>query len=140
MSVINLMPLYEANYRKFMELVPEIDDIDQVIVSGKDQFSMHLRVIERARYTTTLMVTLAPLVDTQHLPNPFLKVRIYHDARVAEVISFQGHSRIMPLYPYPNPHMYHRDEKRQINRFLGEVLDYCLINGCLFPIDAKASA
>jgi len=68
-----------------------------------------------------------------------MKVRIYHDAQLAEVISYQGHSRILSKYPYPNQKMFHRDEKRQANYLLNDWLDtmkeveFSYENECLSP-------
>jgi uncharacterized protein YqiB (DUF1249 family) len=52
-------------------------------------------------------------------------VRLYHDARVAEVLGFQGQGRFKPHYDYPNEQMYLPDEKRQVNLMLRDVLNYC---------------
>ncbi len=58
-----------------------------------------------------------------------LGVRMYHDATVAEVIEWEGHKGIRPRHEYPNRYMYQSDEKAQLNRFLGELLEFCLTQG-----------
>ena len=58
-----------------------------------------------------------------------LTIRMYHDARVAEVCSSQQIFRIKPRYDYPNIAMHQCDEKRQINVFLSDWLLHCLRNG-----------
>jgi uncharacterized protein YqiB (DUF1249 family) len=58
-----------------------------------------------------------------------LDVRLYHDAAVAEVIAWQGHRRFQARHEYPNRKMYQRDEKAQLNKFLGELLEFCLTQG-----------
>ena len=72
-------------------------------------------------------------VNTKVSPNGFkdysLDVRLYHDADVAEVVAWQGHRRFRVRNEYPNPHMYHCDEKAQLNQFLGELLEFCLVQG-----------
>ncbi len=60
---------------------------------------------------------------------PRLTVRMYHDAKLAEVLAWEGHKRLRPRYEYPNQAMYHADEKLQINQFLGELLTRCLHEG-----------
>ncbi|MEX0617871.1 MAG: DUF1249 domain-containing protein [Pseudohongiellaceae bacterium] len=98
--------------------------------SGADanEISVTIKVVESFRYTTTLEITQQP--DSQdYLMNPSLTVRVYHDASTAEVTSYQGHANLKPNYPQPNPQMYHRDEKVQVNRFLGEWLSLCLEAG-----------
>ena len=64
----------------------------------------------------------------QHLADffkPAMVVRLYHDARMAEVISSQDIKQIKPRYDYPNAAMHHPDEKQQINLFLKEWLQLC---------------
>ncbi|MBT8146491.1 MAG: DUF1249 domain-containing protein, partial [Gammaproteobacteria bacterium] len=60
---------------------------------------------------------------------PTMQVRVYHDACTAEVMSYQNHRNFQPHYSQPNPLMYQRDEKIQVNRFLGEWLTHCLRAG-----------
>ncbi|WP_121345194.1 DUF1249 domain-containing protein, partial [Pseudomonas aeruginosa] len=63
------------------------------------------------------------------LPAPRLEVRVYHDARMAEVIGAEQARRLMAIYPYPNQAMHQPDEKNQLNLFLGEWLAHCLACG-----------
>jgi hypothetical protein len=53
-------------------------------------------------------------------------IRLYHDARLAEVISNQDIRHIKPRYDYPNNQMHQPDEKQQINVFLKEWLQLSL--------------
>ena len=66
---------------------------------------------------------------TKWMKSPIMIVRVYHDASTAEVISSQGHKNFQPRYPLLNPKMYHTDEKKQVNLFLGEWLSLCLSEG-----------
>ena len=56
-------------------------------------------------------------------------MRLYHDARMAEVCVSQQISRLQSSYHYPNEKMHHRDEKEQCNHFLAEWLRFCLAHG-----------
>ena len=58
--------------------------------------------------------------------HPSMVIRLYHDARVAEVISSQDIQQVQPRYDYPNVQMHHPDEKEQMNLFLKEWLQLCL--------------
>ena len=60
---------------------------------------------------------------------PRITVRLYHDARAAEVVEFQNERHFKPVYNYPNGEMRQRDEKVQLNRFLSEYLSTCLAHG-----------
>lgn len=89
---------------------------------------IRLRVVEVFRYTSTLVIEQ---LNTLHslLPAPRISVRLYHDARTAEAVEYQGHKALLAKYALPNVKMYHQDEKRQINEFLGEWLNLCLAAG-----------
>ena len=56
-------------------------------------------------------------------------VRLYHDANVAEVVKCQRYQAFAPRYEYPNVDMHQIDEKVQMNRFLGALLNHCLSHG-----------
>ena len=56
-------------------------------------------------------------------------MQVYHDARMAEVVSAEHARRFRGIYPYPNAAMHQPDEKAQLNLFLGEWLSHCLACG-----------
>ena len=90
-----------------------------------DKVTVEMKILEAFRYTTTLEITQLPELK-QWMTNPSMLVRVYHDACTAEVVSYQGHRNLKPRYSQPNAHMYHSDEKMQVNAFLGEWLTLCL--------------
>lgn len=98
---------------------------------------VEVSIDERAPYTTTLTLTQTSLLD-RWVPQAAIKVRLYHDANLAEVLSYQANHRIKQSYDYPNKKMYQRNEKAQLNAFLGEWLQSCLKAGCAiglcFPV------
>tara|TARA_B100001029_G_C15056459_1_gene454746 strand:- start:939 stop:1505 length:567 start_codon:yes stop_codon:yes gene_type:complete len=87
--------------------------------------TVELTVLETFKYTNTLKIIQKPEL-TEWIKKPVMLVRIYHDASTAEVISSQGQNNFQARYPRVNPMMYHSDEKKQINVFLGEWLSLCL--------------
>ncbi|THG82507.1 DUF1249 domain-containing protein [Pseudomonas sp. A-1] len=94
-----------------------------------------LRVTEAGPYTSTVEVREEP--GLAWLPAPRLEVRVYHDARMAEVTGAEHCRRLHPRYAYPNPAMHQPDEKIQLNLFLGEWLSHYLRCGHLAenPVD-----
>ena len=60
---------------------------------------------------------------------PQMTVRVYHDAQSAEIVSYQQQNRFHSVYEYPNKRMRQKDEKVQLNQFLGEFLNYSLAQG-----------
>jgi len=75
------------------------------------------------------VVKMTQIADLDRLPMLELTVRLYHDAKSAEVIEVQKQRRFDAVYDYPNEKMRQRDEKTQINRFLSEFLSMCLTHG-----------
>jgi len=84
-----------------------------------------MRIIKRCPYTTMMTVELSDTETSPWLKWPSLEVRIYHDTRSAEVVSFARHRNFKFRYTSANPKMYQPDEKAQINRYLGELLCHC---------------
>lgn len=132
----SLMPLYEGNYRSLTYLVPALRSIQvpaTFILSDLPRIRMS--IVECCKYTALLAFTHSLSVGAVRVPDLALKVRICHDARVAEVIGYQGRSRFAAVYPYPNKDMYGVFEKRQVNLFLGEWLHFCRFSGrCTDPL------
>lgn len=116
----------EANYARLCRLLPGIRDRGGWRI-GVHRQELKVDAIDQAPYTTTL--ALEQDSDTPGLPPHRMQVRVCHDVRVAEVIAYQGERRIRPKYDYPNAEMRHRDEQRQLNRFLGEWLSFSLQHG-----------
>jgi uncharacterized protein YqiB (DUF1249 family) len=136
----NSTRVHESNYAKLLYVIPALKYLqrDSLLAVKSGTQSINLSVLERTRYTTAINLCVQYVNGNPWLPQQQLTVRLYHDARVAEVTGFQDHYRFDPAYEYPNPRMYHRNEKQQLNSFLGEWLDYCIRNQYIFN-DACAS-
>lgn len=97
-----------------------------------DHLSYVVTVNEVTRYTSLISFeqvntkTNSIFSDAFH---PRMSIRLYHDARMAEVISSQDITQVQPRYDYPNKNMHQQDEKQQINQFLNEWLHLCLEHG-----------
>jgi len=127
----------ELNFHRLLTLMPCWDDGEKqwaFVIGNGDYFRVHMRVVESARYTTTVEVTQ---LQTGLKP-PRLLVRLYHDASMAEIISWDRHRHWQPRYEYPNPQMYLPDEKLALNRFLGEWLEFCHTQGCVPPDNCES--
>ena len=95
-----------------------------------DRLAYVVVVKEVTPYTSLL--TFEQVVHQQagkHSYHPRMSIRLYHDARMAEVIASQGIQQVKPRYEYPNKQMHQQDEKQQINKFLNEWLHLCLAHG-----------
>ena len=127
-----LQAVCEANYARLMRLLPQMrasEDIRRVAMSQGDRLLgvLVLQVLETCPYTSTLLVTQEHCLPW--LPVPQMEVRVYHDARMAEVTRAENARRLRGIYSYPNAQMHQPDEKTQLNLFLGEWLGHCLACG-----------
>jgi hypothetical protein len=132
-SFAGLMELYECNYIRMRNLVPDSDAIPDAVVSRIDGvLDLHLRITERCKFTTTFNLTYFFEDAVGRFPAPDVQVRIYHDAQVGEVISC-GRRRGKRNARYNRMrHSYSLAEKWRMNRFLQKWLGYCLMQGHRF--------
>ncbi|MEN0037149.1 MAG: DUF1249 domain-containing protein [Cellvibrio sp.] len=127
----------ETNYARLSKLLvkQQADGVAQdefrfMVARGHQNWLHLLRITERSPYTTTLELSRTAIGQSSTwLAMPKLTLRMYHDAKLAEVLAWEGHKRLRPRYEYPNQSMYQSDEKYQLNRFLGEWLTVCLEHG-----------
>ncbi|WP_299002289.1 DUF1249 domain-containing protein [uncultured Shewanella sp.] len=95
---------------------------------------LNVHILEDTPYTQVIKISrdldLKKSSETRHrqvgsvnlLPTPYVSVRIFHDAQLAEVLTSQQISQLRPVYDYPNVEMHHEDEKYRVNAFLEELL------------------
>lgn len=125
-----LMSQCEANYARMMQLMRVLGDRDQVtldVSADGCRRRVWVRLLEKARYTTILQLEQ----DAVHplMPAPALTVRLYHDARLAEVTEARPWRKVAARNGYPNAAMHAPDEKHQWNLFLGEWLRHVHAHG-----------
>ncbi len=68
------------------------------------------------------------------------EVRLYHDVRLLEIMSFQQAKNIKISYPYPNHKMHQPDEKLQQQRFLTLCLQMALSDAVSNDMDNNIQA
>jgi hypothetical protein len=131
-DLVELQAACELNYARLMQLLPDMREQPQARRVALSQGAhllgvLALVVVESCPYTSTIRVRQEH--SLAWLPVPQLEVRVYHDARMAEVVGAQSARRFRGIYPYPNADMHQPDEKTQLNLFLGEWLSHCLACG-----------
>lgn len=112
-----------------MRLFPQYEQQDQREFQVGNA-SVVLQVIARDRYTTDMRLRYQG-TPSHFGGNSCFDLRLYHDARMAEVVHCKTSQRFEARYRYPNPEMLQRDEKFQQNRFVAELIDFCLKDGRL---------
>ena len=132
-SFAALMDVYELNYIRLRQLCPDLGhDLQPRLSQVADGMDLHLQVLERGPYTTTLLLTYeftAGKRQTQRR-SPNLRIRVYHDARQVEVLGKDT-----------GPLRWNADEgssdlgwqamqtRWRMNRFLYKWLGFCLRQG-----------
>ncbi len=123
-----LMALYEENYMRLRRLVPRLDRIgDRAVSRVPGCIDLHVVVLERARYTTTLRLTYVFADGSGERREPDLRVRVQHDARTAEAMDVRLERG---CYQFDARRTLQRSWER--NRFLHKWLGYCLYRGHCF--------
>ncbi|MBM7070685.1 DUF1249 domain-containing protein [Shewanella sp. 202IG2-18] len=120
-NVSEFLALCGRNYHKIQLWLPQ-----DVLAGSQWQVTgqvghLDISLIENTQYTQLIEIR-RPVLSDDFINQPKMLVRVYHDAQLAEVLSSQQIYQLYPVYDYPNPQMYQRNEKYQINAFLEELL------------------
>src|SRR5699024_137525 len=120
-------------------LVPDLDRSQDVVTSRVDgAVDLHMEVLDRHAYTTSLRLTHHFIRGDEPEVIPNLMLRVYHDARVAELLpaSWLRGCRYgsCPALPPVRPLAW----RWEVNRLLNRWLRYCLGEGHAFAIDWTA--
>jgi uncharacterized protein len=133
-SFVSLMTLYESNYIRLKWLVPDISRIEGLLQSSIDgDCPLHLQLQEHSRYTTTFRLTYFFEEADGVRADPDLTVRVYHDARLAEVrgcAQWHQHALLRSLRVQYSTALGDRWAR---NMMLNKWLDYLVERGHQFP-------
>ena len=132
-NLVSLMNLCANNYVLLLKVQANQTEFGQQRhFFINDYLTYVVTVNEVTRYTSLItfeQVQTKLKNRLSHAFHPRMGIRLYHDARMAEVISSQDITQVQPRYDYPNKNMHQQDEKQQINQFLNEWLHLCLEHG-----------
>jgi uncharacterized protein YqiB (DUF1249 family) len=117
---------FERNYEALKQMLETLD----LCQHGGVEFELDgdpvlITLLEKTRYTMLISIEHRFRQLERLVPPLRFDVRLYTDARLAEVTSYQGIRHLKPKYPYPNQGMHHPDEKRQTNLMLLDWLCAC---------------
>ena len=135
------MACCESNYARLIRLMPDggepagINEPAQwnyQLQQGDSEVRLELVLLEETTYTSMIEVRRSEKLHDWD-SSPRLHVRLYHDAKMAEVVFWWDndvrHKAARPRYEYPNERSYHRDERVQFNRFLHDWLVHSQAHG-----------
>ena len=124
---VSLMDLYENNYLRLRRLVPDLKKIPASSISRLPGcLSLHMTVLERTKFTSTIYLTYYFEETTKSVAEPALTIRLYHDAHQVEVLT--GHLQ-HGRQQYRHIAEKTKKTKWKLNRFLYKWLGYCLYLG-----------
>lgn len=128
----------ELNYARILRLLGQNIDQDNYTFQmdvGRQTQQIKISIIERCPYTTMIDLFTSSHKDRvigESAANkvqlgdfctvPSFSIRLYHDVKLAEVVSCEAIKRLQARYEYPNKAMLLPDEKQQVNILLGEWL------------------
>jgi uncharacterized protein YqiB (DUF1249 family) len=134
-NLVSLMTLCANNYMLLLKVLAgktALGESRHFFIS--DFLAYNVTIKEVTRYTSVISFEQESLNHSlKNIPgivvsalHPRMTIRLYHDARMAEVLSTQDIRQVKPRYDYPNSQMHQQDEKQQTNQFLNEWLHLCL--------------
>ncbi|MFO7859039.1 MAG: DUF1249 domain-containing protein [Ectothiorhodospiraceae bacterium] len=127
-----LMELYENNYILIRRLAPSLQGMAGEHVSRvSGAVDLHLQVLEQTPYTSALLLTHYFRRAEADTAQPGLQLRVYHDARVCEVLPETDVSHFN-LWSGRKPPCKTLEWRWELNRFLNRWLRYCLSEGHAF--------
>ena len=127
-----LMELYETNDINIRKLCGNLDSLNEYSVSTIQHcMDLHLKVLEKNKYTITLYLTYRFTEVDGNQPSDFpgATIRVYYDAMQAEVLNRT--SKVAKESRYYSDFLY---QKWHINRFLFKWLRFSLRQGHSFNL------
>ena len=131
------MALYESNYLRLLQLIPELHRLDgyyRSTVAG--DCALHLEILDRSRYTITLSLSYFFYDGDVRVADPDMKIRVYLDGQLTEAMEFSGmglsdNHRHVELRRLSRAHRHELDVRWRRNIVLNKWLDYLMDQGHL---------
>ncbi len=131
-SFVGLMSLYESNFLRLQQLIPEIERLDgyyRSCVAG--DCDLHVEIMERSRYTVTMSLSYFFYEFEQRIADPDMQVRAYLDGRLAESMGLRSDHRHGELRRLSHLHGEDLDARWRRNIVLSKWLEYLMDQGHL---------
>jgi uncharacterized protein YqiB (DUF1249 family) len=136
-SFVSLMSLYESNYLRLRVLAGDVRaHTGRSVSSVAGDCDLHFEVLEHAPYTSMVRLTYRFEDAGGTLDDPDLELRVYHDARLAEVSGCGRWVRHASLDHVRAGIPAQLGERWLRNMLLNKWLDYCYERGHGFVVPA----
>ena len=126
----NLHSLFERNFSLLNSLVVDFDHnksrvFEIPIHEENKKVLMNISKLSKYTFDIDFIININTVED-----NTIFKVRVYLEAKMAEVISLQSfHKNLIEIFPIFKKFGFQRDERTQWNKFLNEFLIFCTKEG-----------
>lgn len=122
-----LEQLYASNYQKLFKLIPDLLVYrNHAVGYAVNHSALHVDVIDRSPYTMTVELTYRFNKNLSELMEPAVRIRLYLDAKLAEVISDHARAAVSLVFKDPGHSYEIMHYKWRLNYFLHKWLDHCL--------------
>jgi uncharacterized protein YqiB (DUF1249 family) len=122
-----LEQICESNYQKLLQLIPDLLIIKETTIGlAAHNTMLHLKVSERTPYTMTIELSYCFNKNLEEFLEPVVKIRIFQDAQLAEVISDHARASVAQVFKDPGLSREIMNYKWRLNYFLQKWLDHCL--------------
>ncbi|MDD5578900.1 MAG: DUF1249 domain-containing protein [Methylobacter sp.] len=117
----------ESNYQKIFKLIPDLLAFkERAIGLAPNNTTLHLEVIEHTPHTMTVELSYCFSKNVDQLLEPAVKIRIYLDAQLAEVLNDHARASVSQVFKDPGLSREIMNYKWRLNYFLQKWLDHCL--------------
>ena len=122
-----------SNYQKLLTLIPALPTLKDSVANVVAQEGwLHVAVLERSVYTLTIELSQCFRRQVEDLQQPGLKIRVYLDVQLVEVLSDQDRAEVSAVYKDAGRSHDIMIYKWRLNYFFQKWLDYCLYKGYRF--------
>ena len=131
LSLKELHFTYEKNFLLFSKLLPNLCETYNFLYGlPKDEFKLHeIKITSKkiSKFTTDINIYFK---DSSLEGNVEIEVRLYQEAKMAEVMKFQGfHNSLISILPVYKRFGFTKDERFQWNSFLSHFLTHSINSG-----------
>jgi uncharacterized protein len=122
-----LEQICESNYQKLLKLIPDLLTLKETAIGlAPNNTMLHITVIESTPYTMTVELSHCFNKNPDEFLEPAVKIRIYLDAQMAEVLSDHVRASVAIVFKDPGLSLEIMNYKWRLNYFLQKWLDHCL--------------
>jgi len=122
-----LEQICDSNYQKIFKLIPNLLTFTESAVGvSKQNCALHLKILEHTPYTMTVELSHCFNKNLDEFLEPAVKIRLYLDAHLAEVLSDHARAGVSRVFKDPGLSGEIMNYKWRLNYFLQKWLDHCL--------------